>query len=166
MTSITRFTTGRDDGRSDVQVIHDLVGSADPGTVFTFDELASALRVGCEDRDITIQTVRQAVRRSYTRMLRENARTLQSVVGVGYRVAEAAAHQTLARARQRRSDVQLRRGVQVLEHVRWDEMDANARAAHQGTLLIMSALYQNQRQLHRRQGRIEDALSRIVNGAA
>lgn len=162
MTALVRFATRRRDGRSDVQVLSDLVQTAAPGDVFTYDALCRALADGCEDRTVTVQTVRSAVRRLYSRLLKNQARTLQSVPTVGYRVAAAADHQMLAKGRQRRADAQLRRGVQVLEHVRWDEMDANARAAHEGTLLLMSALYQNQRALDRRQRRVEDALREIA----
>jgi hypothetical protein len=160
MTAPTRFQIARLDGRSDADVIYDTVAKAEPGTVFPFDDLVRALRdTGPTDRNVTVSTVRHAVRRVYTRLLRDEARTLQNIVGVGYRIAEASAHQTIAKARQRRADVQLHRGVQVLQHVRWEEMDANTRAAHEGTLLLLSALSQQQRQLSRRQSRIETALA-------
>jgi hypothetical protein len=159
--SSARFVTGRDTGQSDADVVVALVAGAEPGTLFSHEAMIQALSVGVT-RSIDVTTVRHAVRSAYARLLRDHARTLQSVPGMGYRLAEAAAHQAIARSKQRRADVQLRRGVQVLQHVRWDEMDATSRAAHEGTLLIMSALYENQRAMERRQQKIEETLRRIT----
>jgi len=162
VTAPVRFRNARLDGRSDSEVVIEMVSDATPGTLFEFDAIIAALRRGCPDRDITVTTARQAVARAYTRLLRLHARALVSVTGSGYRLAAAASHQMLAHRRQRRSDTQLRRGLDVLRNVRWDEMDTNSRAAHEGTLLVMSALYENQRALDRRQGKIEAALKSIA----
>ena len=70
-------------------------------------------------------------------------------------MAPASSHNGLALDRKQRADKQLRRGLHILNNVRWDEMDANQRAAHEGTLLIMSAIHANQASLNRRMSKIE-----------
>lgn len=151
----------RADGRSNGQVILDLVNNKEPGTIFLYNELSDALSVGTEKR-YSRSEVQRIVTATCPRMLKEQARTLHNVKNVGYRIALAAYHMTLANDRKSRADKQLLRGVQILRHVRWDEMDANQRLAHEGQLLIMGALYQSQQALERRQMSIEKAIKKIT----
>lgn len=152
----------RADGRSNGQVILDLVEGKAPGSLFSYQDLSDALSVGTDKR-YTRQEVQRIVTMTCPRMLKEQARTLHNVPNVGYRIAQAAYHMTLANDRKSRADKQMLRGVQVLENVRWDEMDGNQRLAHQGQLLIMGALYQSQKALERRQMAVEQAIQK-VNG--
>ena len=147
-------------------MLYDLMGAAEPGHVFRFDVMVRTLQEGLPERTVTIDTVRGAANRLHGRLLREQSRALQSVTGVGYRIAEAASHQVIAHGRRRRADTQLRRAVDVLRHVRWDEMDPNARKAHEGTLILVAGLYENQRALGRRQKRVEDVLQQIMQGVS
>lgn len=155
----------RSDGRSNGQVLLDLVAGKEPGTVFLYNDLIDILSVGT-GKCYTRSDVQRIVTRTCPRMLKEQARALHNVINVGYRVAEASRHLTLAHDRKSRADKQLLRGVQVLEHVRWDEMDANQRMAHQGQLLITNALYQSMKSLERRQAKVERAIKQIQDGAS
>lgn len=153
----------RADGRSNSQVLLDLVAGHAPGTLFRYDELSTLLSAGMGKRYARPE-VQRIVTKTCPRMLKEQARTLHNVINQGYRIAEAAHHMTLAQDRKSRADKQMLRGVQVLEHVRWDELDANQKMAHQGQLLIVNALYQNMKLLERRQTAVEQAIQQIQSG--
>ncbi len=165
MTSVALFQTSRQDGRSDAQVIIDMVKEAEPERIFTYREIIDALQQNT-DRTFNVETARAAVYRSAHRLLKEQARTLQNIHNVGYRLAPARDHQKIALVRKQKADVQLKRGLQTLENVRWDEMDEQTRAAHQGTLLIVSALYANQKAINDRMARIEETIQQSRNGVA
>lgn len=154
----------RPDGRSNGQVVLDLVADKALGFLFPYPYLITALSAGT-DKCYTRAEVQRIVTATCPRMLKEQARTLHNVPNVGYRIAEAAYHLSLAHSRKSRADKQMLRGVQVLEHVRWDEMDENQRMAHQGQLLITNALYQSMKALERRQIEVERAIKQIQESA-
>lgn len=154
------FAITRADGRSNLQVVLDLVRGADPGTTYTYAQLGAALTTGT-DRPYGVVAVRRIVAAAYDRLLRDQQRALRSVRGVGYRLALAAEHTPLALDRKRRADVQMRRGLLTLQHVRLEEMDANSRAAHTATWMMVSALWQNQQALEHRQTKVELALEEL-----
>lgn len=153
------FAISRNDGRADSEVLIDLVKKADPGTVFTFEELAKALSEGT-DKPFDKMAVRAVYSRTVLRLAKETQRALHNVRGVGYRVAEASDHCRLANHRKRRSDRQLSKGLAVLQHVRWEEMDENQRNAHQAQLMILQSVVTNQRGLEKRLSRIEEAIKK------
>lgn len=155
---MTPFKVTRADGRSNGQVILDLVRDAEAGRLFTYEELSAALQAGTS-RIYSVRHVCGIVRAVTPRMLREQQRRLHSVKLMGYRLAPAAEHMKLAHMDRRRADVQLRRGVETLRHVRWDEMDPNMRAAHEGHLMLTEAVYLNQVSLDQRVRKIEQAIA-------
>jgi len=155
------FEISRSDGRSNQQVVIDVVTQRKPGDVVSYDELIDALAEDSSTK-YTVQSVQAAVRAAQSRLLQEAQRAVHNVRGVGYRVAPAAEHHKLAIHRKRKADVQLKRGVEVLRHVNWSELDDNARRAHEGQLMIMSALYENQRGLDQRMKKVEE----VIKGAA
>jgi len=154
------FRITRMDGRSNQQVILDAVKGGEPGRVYTYQELADVLSKGT-GRSYTIQDVQGIVRQAGPRLSKEQARALQNVATVGYRLAHAGEHCKLALIHTRKSEVQLHRGFELLSNVRMDEMDANQRQAHEGHLLITAALYQNQRMMWKKQQLVETALESL-----
>jgi hypothetical protein len=161
--SLALFKATRDDGRSDSQVVVDLVRERAPGDLIPFEDIAAALAVGT-DRTFDRQAVRSIVARSYVRVLKESSRALHSVRGEGYRIATANDHRPLARARNRRAETQLNRGLATLQNVAWDEMDPQSRQAHEGQLMLTSALVAQQRSFDRRLARVEKQLRAISDG--
>ena len=159
-----RFVISRLDGRSNGQVILDLVKAGTPGEVYTYEALGAALSEGT-DRAYGVSEVRSVVIGTFSRLLKEQQRTLYNVRGVGYRLAHANEHNQLARVRTRRADVQMRRGFHTLQHVRWDEMDPTARRVHEGTLMVVGALYQQQQAMDRRLRSVEDAIRGLTQPA-
>lgn len=156
-----RFMVKRADGRSDSQVIIDLTADAEPGRIFKFDELKAALSANNE-HEYTIHAIRSVVSRTERRMLRERSRVLVNVRGIGYKLAHASEHQMVAKVRKDRADTLLKKGLSVLRNVRWDEMDANQRSAHEGTLMLLSAVANAQAMLMSRQDNIENLLKGII----
>jgi len=155
------FEISRPDGRSQAQVLIDLVRDAQPGQLFEYPVLIDALRYE-GGRPVTAADVASVVSRAYGRLLKEHQRALHCVRGRGYRVAPASDQRALAQGRKNRADVQLRVGLNTLRHVRWDELDVEARKAHEATLMVMSAIYEQQRAMERRQNAIEEAVSRLL----
>lgn len=161
-----KFKIVREDGRSNAQVLLDYFQKGRPGQIYTYEELASVLRAGT-DRQYDTAAVRSIAMALYQRLLKEQARALHNVRNVGYRLAEAHDHNHLAVVRKRKSDMQLLKGVQTLQHVRWDEFkDPEARKAHEGQLMVMSALYMQQTALEKRTKSLEDMVSQIVSKQA
>lgn len=158
---MSKFKITRADGRSNVEVMLDYVKGKDAGTVFTYEELAGALSADSNHVYKTTDVQSLAVK-AYPRLLKEQARALHNVRGVGYRLAPAGFHVALANVRQSKADRQMLRGVQTLQHVRWDEMDENQRAAHEGQLMISSALYNQMKALERRQSLVEEAVKKAI----
>jgi len=158
-----KFMVTRADGRSNAQVVLDLVKGKPAGAVFTYEDIAVALSVGAS-RTYKPTEVSVIVSAAYPRLLKEQARALHNVRGVGYRLAPAAYHVVLANGRQSRADRQMLRGMQTLQNVRWDEMDSNQRLAHEGQLMITSALVRQMRALDKRQSAVEDAIRRARGG--
>lgn len=156
-----RFTIARADGRSNQQVILDLVRDGEPGRVYSYIELGAALADG-SDHSYAVASVQGIVRQAKGRLSQEQQRVLRNVSGVGYKLAHANEHATLALDKNRRADVQLRRGLDILRHVRFEEMDPVHRQAHEGQLMVQAALYQNQQALWKRQHNVEKALSKLT----
>jgi hypothetical protein len=157
MRTANPFQITRPDGRSNSQVVIDHVRDGEPGRVYTYDELGAALAEGT-DHIYSVDAVRAAVTASCARLLKEHQRALHNVRLVGYRLAYAKDHMGLALIRKRRADVQIKRGLQTLRHVRWDEMDENTRRAHEGHLMITESLVANQMHIEKRLQAVEQAI--------
>lgn len=137
---------------------------AEPGRIYTYDDIRAALQDGC-DRAYGIRDVQAAVVKAMPTVQRIQKRALHSVPNVGYRVALANEHAGLAVRRQERSNRQLRMGLILLQNVRYDEMDENSRRAHEGHLVITSALYRNQVALEGRVRRVEAAIASLTGAS-
>jgi Arc/MetJ family transcription regulator len=138
----------------------DLVKDHEPGRVFTYEEFGDALSAGA-DKTFTVPRVRAAVVSATPRLLREQQRALHNVRLVGYRLAFAKEHSGLALMRRRRADIQTKRALHLLRHVRWEEMDENTRNAHQGHLMVTEALMANQVAQERRISAIENVIASL-----
>jgi hypothetical protein len=156
-----KFKIRREDGRSDAEIVTDLVSRASSGDILSFDDIVCALQSGC-DREFTISDARAAVYKAERRLLSEQSRALLNVRGYGYKVAYASEHNLIARNRKARSDVMLKKGLDVLRHVRWDDMDDNQRAAHEGTLMVLSGIVAAQDAIAERQSLIEKRIRETV----
>ena len=155
------FEIVRADGRSNAQVLIDLVRDESPGRLYQYDELRAVLEEGTVHA-YNVTQVRAIVIRTQPRMLSDCQRTLSNVRGVGYRLAHANDHQGLAVTKKRRADAQIVGGLRLLREVRWDELDQKHRQAHEGMLMVMEGIVLSQQALDRRQAGIELAIQRLT----
>lgn len=156
-----RFFIHREDGRSNSQVIIDLVKEATPGRIFAYSEISDALSVG-SDRQFDVPAVRCSVLGAISMLERLYKRTLLNVRNTGYKLAKAEEHMLIAGIRSDRANRQLKKGLSTLTNVKWDEMDENTRRAHEGQLLIMSAFYQQNVAMDRRMRKMEETIKALV----
>mgnify|MGYP001235012281 CR=1 FL=1 len=149
------FEITRADGRSNSQVICDLVGKCDPGKVLEYSVLSAELSNG-STKIYSVQDVQSCVRLAGMMLGRLYQRVLQNVKKVGYRIALADEHMSLAIVRQDKASRQLKRGFEIVRDVKWDEIkDPQVRKATEGYLLVISGFFYTLSGHERRLGRIE-----------
>jgi hypothetical protein len=155
------FLPVRADGRSDRQVIVDLVTGSEPGDTVTYRQILDALAAGLTvspDRDRAYRAVAAANRT----LLRERSRYLRVVRNTGYRMISADEHLPEAITKKDRAQTYLRRGVELLRNTRLDELDDNQRALHLGQLNILAAHDESLRSQQRRQDRHEAVIAGLA----
>lgn len=151
------FKISRENGKSDRAVIVELAKNAKPGTLFSHEQIVAALSEGT-DRKITVAVACAAVRAANTLLLKEEQHCLSSIKGVGYRIAHAFEHRSLAKDRTRRADRQIDKGLQVLQNVRRDEMTAEQREQHDRALTSVAVLSQMMKSANDRRSRLDRAI--------
>lgn len=145
-----KFEVGRANGKSNQQVIAELVAHRESGTVFTFSELGAVLAEG-SDREFDRQAIQQCVRLANKRLLREHRRLLVSVKNVGYAIAHPKDQAAIAMGRNRKSSVQLKWAMDTLSNVRLEEMTETQRVIHLAQQSVNSELIQQHQRILRRQ---------------
>lgn len=160
--SATAFRISRESGKSNQQVIIEFVREAQPGTVFTYADLAAVLASGT-DRTYERREVQQVVRLANHRLLREHKRCLRPVRGVGYAMAYAKDHHELAGQRNRRGSRQFKWALDTLENVRLDEMSEQDRLIHLAQMQVNSEIYEQQRRILRRQEQQARAIATLTS---
>lgn len=153
------FEIGRLNGKSDAEILLEVVNSASPGEVLTYGRLAEALGQD-SPRQYAIRDVQGSVNRAERKLAVHASRALVNVRRVGYKLALAEEHQKIAGRKRERSTKLLKRGLTVLQNVRWEEMDANQRQAHEGALMVVSALHQAVQGIESRLAAVESAIER------
>jgi hypothetical protein len=154
---MTTFKPSRADGRSDKQVVYDLVEAAAPDTVFSFEQLIDALSEGLTG-EVTRSRVYQAVAVANRSLLRRRKRSLRVARGHGYRVARSNEAVELARLRTDRAQVQTKRAHDHVQHTRLDELTPGELTILRGTQIALSNLYQAFRHLDRKINDTEQAI--------
>jgi len=152
-----KFKISRQDGRSDAEVLADIVRSANPGDLLTYASIGAELGKGTP-RKYGVADVQSAVGRAERKLATEQRRALLNVRGQGYRIAMAGEHQVIAGRKKDRAGALLKRGLMVLQHVDWDAMEENTRKAHEGQLMVLGALHSAMSGMDSRLKRIEDVI--------
>jgi hypothetical protein len=134
------FTPSRADGRSDKRVVYELVKDAEPEDRFDYDQLQQVLEGGLDD-EIERGRIYRAVAAANKLLLREEQRFLAVVKGVGYRVARADEHVPYSLVKKTRAERQLSAGIDLLQQVRYDELNEAEKRLAQGTLLVFDGFY-------------------------
>jgi len=157
------FAITRADGRSNTQVICDLVGECQPGRIFSYEELGKFLSAGTR-RNYEIEDVQGAVRLAGPKLGRIHKRALVNVKLTGYRLVPAEEHRVLAVDRQNKASRQLKRGFEILRDVRLEEIkDLQVRSAIQGQLMIVSGLFYAVAAHERRIDRVEQLIDDMLH---
>jgi NAD-dependent DNA ligase len=152
------FTTTRPDGRSNADVLIDLVEKAAVDTVFGYEELANLL--SHDNKTFDKHGVLSVVSSCGDRVVVTTQRALRNVRGVGYRVIPASEHRELANWHNDRANRQIVKGLKRLQHVKWDELTKEQRDLHEGTLLIVGGMLTQQRAQEERLRRLEQIVER------
>ena len=152
------FIISRDNGKSDAEVIAEIVEKSNPGDLLTYDFLAEVLSAGT-NRRYNRQDVQSSINRSANKISSEYCRAFICVRNQGYRIAKAAEHQLIATSKRERASSLIKRGKQVLDNVDWSAMTENERRAHEGQLMIVGALFSAITGVNSRLKRVEDAIS-------
>lgn len=156
------FEVTRASGKSNQQVIVELVCNAAPDTLFTYERLAAALADGSDivyDR----HAVQSCVRMANRRLLEEHQRCLEAVRGSGYRIIRAGEHHRIAVWRNRRGCRQYREAMRTLQNVRTDEMTPEERQRHDAQLVINSALAQAVRSQQKQSERMSELIAGLTH---
>jgi hypothetical protein len=159
-----KFTVTRKDGRSNTQVVCDLVATQNAGYVLGYDDLMKALSEGAS-RTFTRRDVQSAVRVAGPKLGKLHRRALQNAKNTGYRIALATDHMGLALTKKSEAMRKLKRGCQLLMDVRLEEIkDPEARKAHEGQALILQGQFYMLSAHERRLNRVEELIARMFHG--
>jgi hypothetical protein len=157
------MSIGRSDGRSNTQVVVDLVAGSPAETVFTYDEIGAVLAEGT-DTSYDKSRVAQVVRDANTKLLKKHSTELVCVRNVGYAIAPAKQHLTLSDTRRAKAGRQLKRAALTLRHVRESELDPNTRAVLTAHRLILGAVMSAVESIEARQAEQEEAMKKALHG--
>jgi hypothetical protein len=158
-----QFKTQRADGRPDWRVVYDMICEAPPDSVFTYDDLESAIAEDIET-PVTRGRVCRAVLRANTQLQTVHDRSVENVIGQGYRIIHAREHVRVSGKHNLRAFRQHQHEVRMLKHVRSDELTATERDLLEGTLKISSGVFQSVRMAIRERDRRERAIKKAMNG--
>lgn len=122
------FRTGRPDGRSNAQVVADLVAERQQGDPLTYETLAEALAY--EDWVPSREAIQHAKKEADEKLLPAMGRKLEAVRNVGYTILFAGQHVRSARAQERKARNALRRGRSTLERTNLAELTDAQRETH------------------------------------
>lgn len=130
------FQASRDDGRSDRVVVYEAVRDAMPDTFYSYAQLEEMLSEGLEE-PVDRSRVYRAVNLANKLLLREDRRYLSVVRGQGYRMLRTDEHLPAALAKKDIAQNYLRKGIDLLQHARLDELTEAQRTLHEGQLMIL-----------------------------
>lgn len=108
------------------ELLYEMLKDKKPGDVVTFAEMSDALNL---DEVLDRQKILGAFPRAAKELLEKDLRALESVRGVGYRVAQPQEHLGLAVKHRRRASRALVKGHAKVTHVDMSQLDPNTRAA-------------------------------------
>jgi hypothetical protein len=160
---MAQFTVTRADGRSNQQVVIDLVKGGAAGRLFSYGELAAALQEGTGE-EFDTGRVQAAVRAANRRLLREARRYLRVAPRLGYRLIPGDEHLAAAGDRNRRGRRQLKWALDILENVRPDEMTKEQHQRHVAQLVINANVYHQARRLDELERRFARLTHRVEQG--
>jgi hypothetical protein len=161
---MSRFLPVRIDGRSDAQILLDLVKDAGPDTLFPYEEIEEALGAGITE-PVTRARIYRAAGRASMLLESERSRTLRVLPGQGFRVARAEEHVQIARQRRRYATRHMTRAEHTVEHTCLEELDEAMRRLTIATATILGVqrgfLEAHEKRLNRHDALINSLFERI-----
>jgi hypothetical protein len=157
----TLFAPSREDGRSDRQVVIDLVETSQPGDMLYHNEILEELREGT-DRDIRREHVYRAANAASRWLIKHSKQALVPVRGQGYRVSVPDDFHGLTLVRRDRASTQLARGNEVVEHAPFGDMSDEIRQAMLPLAILISGAYGQLHAHHRRLARHDDVIAELA----
>ncbi len=154
------YKSNRQDGRSDIDLLRDLIVEPIPGVVYPFEAISEALSYGLA-QPVTKNRMYSAIAQFNRVLLPETKRILRSIRGVGYAVAYASDHAELSTARRRKAERQLEKGYQTIMHVRTAELTPAERSLRDGMLTMMSGIYRMVKNGEARHDRTEALIDQL-----
>jgi len=158
------FQPSREDGRSDRQIVIDMVEMAEAGDLLTHDDILHALQED-SDREFDRSHVYRAAGAASRWLIKNSKKALVPVRGKGYRVSYPDDFHGLTLVRRDRASMQLNRGVEVLEGAPYEEMSEVVREAIAPLQVLMigayAQLHAHSRRLKRHDAAIESLSKRV-----
>ena len=124
---MSKFKAFRENGKSDSQILVELIGDSKPDDVFTYEHLANLLESGT-DRTLGRDKITSIVSQAKKPILQETKRALINIRGVGYRVAEAREHRLVSKKHKNKALNQMRISRDTLKYINVDEMSQEEQA--------------------------------------
>lgn len=150
----------RPDGRTNSEILVQLVSDTEPGTLLTYSEIGDCLSIGAGFLYGRKET-QGAVNGARVALLKNCSRALINVRDYGYRVAEASQHMLVAQRHGKRAMKQSTKQWLTLAHTKLQEIkDPAAREMHVAQLNIAGSIIQATRALAAKTAKIEDILKR------
>lgn len=160
MSTVAPFQTTRSDGRSDRQVVADLVIERGAGDIITHAEIADALAEGI-DGEITRPRVYRAAAAASRWLTLNRQIALVPIRGVGYRVSVPDDFRALAEVRRDRASSQLVRGKELLDHAPYGRMSPDVRDALLPLQVLIGGAYAQLHAYGEHLARHDDAIRRL-----
>lgn len=156
-----QFQPSRADGRTDAEVVYDLVEKATPNDEFPYEAIIEVLQDGV-DYPITRKHVHNSVRRANVLLLESRSRSLQVVRNMGYRVIRAQEHMQYAKRHEKRAERQVSSALRLIKHTKMSELPEASRRLHEQQYIALDGLHSMFRATNRRQERTEQQFESLA----
>lgn len=128
----------RSGDRSRRIIVLEMLVSLEPGNVIKYDEFIEALSLDPHDPR-WLKVVQSACNRAIAELEREHKKTIESVKGVGYRMAFPRDHVRLAEVKQTRGSRAIGRALRTAKHVDHNQLSAEESRKADDAVRMLSA---------------------------
>ena len=140
------------------RTLYEIVRQTPTDSEVTYEALAAALAL---DPEADRHTIQLAMRRASKESEVKDARALEAVPNVGYRVVKSAEHLRLAKNQQKKSHNALVRGQSKVEHVDLAGMEPEIRRAFEVVAQAFAMQAEFMRRTDIRQRKVEAAIAEV-----
>lgn len=155
--------TSRKDGRSDGQVVFDLVLNMKPNDILTYETLLEELQKDIDTVEFDRNRVYGAVKSANKKLLKKQSRYLAVIRGQGYKLITADEHLGVALNKKQTAQKYMKTGVEILEYTQFEELSPSHRIVHEQQMILMKGLYHKIKHHDQRIGETENLLDKMRN---